>query len=185
MRIMLTDRSETSTRIGADLRAEGHEVLEQCLPGDDGHHACRGLVDHDCPLDAGVDLALTALAHEHQVAAAGVVCAQRAGVPVVALGRHDAGHPDLFRALEHVAELGDAEVTASVRRALLAVLDDLGIEGGRVALHRDATVERIVAEVPGPIDEPTRSRIAVRLLDAATATGRHGSRRDVVVQDRR
>ncbi len=184
MKIMLTDRSETSARIGDDLRAEGHEVLEQCLPSDDGHHACRGLVDHDCPLDIGVDLALTALSHEHEVAAAGVVCAQRAGVPVVALGRHDAGHPDLFRALEHVADLGDAEVTASVRRALQAVLDDLEIVGGQVALHRDATVERIVAVVPGPIDGPTRSRIAVRLLDAATATGRHGSRRDVVVQSR-
>jgi hypothetical protein len=184
MRIMLTDRSETSARVGAGLRAEGHDVLEQCLPGTDGHHACQGLADHDCPLDVGVDLALTAVAHEHQVASAGVVCAHRAGVPVVAVGRHDAGHPDLVRALEHVAELGDTEVTASVRRALQAVLTDLGITGGDVALHRDATVERIVAVVPGPIDEPTRSRIAVRLLDAATSTGRHGARRDVVVQTR-
>lgn len=182
MRIMLTDRSDTSARVGDGLRAEGHEILTDCLPDDRSHHACHGLADHTCPLDAGVDLAITALHHDHDIASAGVVCAHRAGVPVVTVGRHDALHPDLGAALARVAELGDEEVTSSVRAALRRVLDDLGIVDGDVSLHRDASVERIVAMIPGPIDEALRARIAVRLLDAATATGRHGHRRDVVVQ---
>ena len=68
--------------------------------------------------------------------------------------------------------------------ALGRVLDDMGIAGGDVVLHRDATCEQIIATVRGPLDDPTRSRIAVRLLDAATASGRHGRRRDVAVRTR-
>lgn len=182
MRIMLTDRSETTAQVGLGLRAEGHELLEECLPDSRSHQACRGLAEHTCPLDDGVDLAITALHHDDDIASAGVVCAHRAGVPVVTVGRHDARHPDLGTALVRIAELGDEEVTASVRSAMRGVLDDLGFSEGEVFLHRDAAVERIIARVPGPIDQSVRGRIAVRLLDAATATGRHGARRDVVVQ---
>jgi len=104
------------------------------------------------------------------------------GVPVVALGRHDVSHPDLVAALARVAELGDDHVTASVQAALQRVLDDMGLAQGDVVLHRDALSEQIIATVPGPLDDPTRSRIAVRLLDAATTSGRHGRRRDVAVR---
>lgn len=58
----------------------------------------------------------------------------------------------------------------------------MGVQGGDVVLHRDAVCEQIVATVPGPLDDATRSRIAVRLLDAATSSGRHGRRRDVAVR---
>jgi hypothetical protein len=81
-----------------------------------------------------------------------------------------------------VAELGDDHVTASVQAARQRVLDDMGVSGGEVVLHRNATCEQIIATIPVPLDDPTRSRIAVRLLDAATASGRHGRRRDVAVR---
>ncbi|MFP5579007.1 MAG: hypothetical protein ACLGIZ_12350 [Acidimicrobiia bacterium] len=182
MRIMLTDRSETSSQVAAGLRHEGHEVTDLCLPDPASPLTCTGLVEHHCPLDAGVDLAITALEHPQDAPSAGTVCARRAGVPVVALGRHDVRHPDLGGALARVAELGDDHVTASVQAALQRVLDDMGLPGGEVVLHRDALSEQIIATVPGPLDDPTRSRIAVRLLDAATASGRHGRRRDVAVR---
>jgi hypothetical protein len=182
MRIMLTDRSETSTRVASGLRHAGHEVTELCLPDPASPLTCTGLVEHRCPLDTGVDLAITALEHPQDAPSAGTVCARRAGVPVVALGRHDVSHPDLVAALARVAELGDDHVTASVQAALQRVLDDMGLAQGDVVLHRDALSEQIIATVPGPLDDPTRSRIAVRLLDAATTSGRHGRRRDVAVR---
>ena len=182
MRIMLTDRSETSERVADALRQAGHEVVAHCLPDPASPLSCQGLVEHRCPLDEGADLAITALGHPQDAPSAGTVCARRAGVPVVALGRHDATHPDLGAALTRVAELGDDHVTASVQAALQRVLDAMGIADGQVVLHRNATCEQIIATVPGPLDDPTRSRIAVRLLDAATASGRRGRRRDVAVR---
>ena len=182
MRIMLTDRSETSARVAEGLRREGHEVLELCLPDPASPLTCRGIIDHECPLDTGADLAITALEHPQQAPAAGTVCARRAAVPVVALGRHDLAHPDLGSALQRVAELGDDHVTASVQAALAQVCAQLGIEGGEVVVHHDAGTERILATVPGPLDTATTSRIAVRLLDAATASRRGGQRRDVAVR---
>ncbi|MFP5321825.1 MAG: hypothetical protein ACLGIC_08240 [Acidimicrobiia bacterium] len=181
MRIMLTDRSETSARVAEGLRHDGHEVLEQCLPDGGSALTCRGLVEHTCPLDAGADLAITALDHAHEAPAAGTVCARRAAVPVVALGRHDLAHPDLGAVLGRVAELGDDHVTATVQAALRQVLDQLGIVTGEVVVHHDAGHERIVATVAADLDRPTRSMIAVRLLDAATSSRRGGQRRDVAV----
>ena len=182
MRIMLTDRSETSGQVAEGLRQQGHELLELCLPDPTSPSTCTGVVQHRCPLDQGVDLAITTLEHPPMAPPAGTVCARRAGVPVVALGRHDVHHPDLGAALARVAELGDDHVTATVQAALEQVLDDMGLSEGEVVLHRDAVSEQIIATVPGPLDDPTRSRIAVRLLDAATASGRHGRRRDVAVR---
>jgi len=182
MRIMLTDRSETSGRVADGLRREGHEVLEHCLPDPASPLSCRGLLDRTCPLETGADLAITALEHPQEAPAAGAVCARRAAVPVVALGRHDLHHPDLVRVLERVARYGDDHVTASVQAALRQVLDQLGIAGGDVHLRHDADTERIIATVPGPLDLRTSSQIAVRLLDAATASGRRGQRRDVSVR---
>lgn len=182
MRIMLTDRSDTSTTVADGLRRDGHEVVDLCLPDPASPLTCRGLVEHRCPLDEGADLAITALQHPQDAPSAGTVCARRDGIPVVALGRHDVDHPDLGSALARVAELGDDHVTATVQVALQQVLDEMGIADGQVVLHRDALCEQIVATVPGPLDDPTRSRIAVRLLDAATASGRHGRRRDVAVR---
>ncbi|HAS11855.1 MAG TPA: hypothetical protein DCS55_15265, partial [Acidimicrobiaceae bacterium] len=95
MRIMLTDRSDTSTTVAEGLRADGHEIVDLCLPDAASPLTCRGLVEHRCPLDEGADLAITALQHPQDAPSAGTVCARRAGVPVVALGRHDVTHPDL------------------------------------------------------------------------------------------
>jgi hypothetical protein len=182
MRIMQTDRSETSGQVADALRREGHEIVSLCLPDAASPLTCQGLVEHRCPLDEGADLAITALEHPQGAPSAGTVCARRAGVPIVNLGQHDVTHPDLGAALARVAELGDDHVTATVQAALHRVLEDMGLPEGEVVLHRDATCERIIATVPGPLDDPTRSRIAVRLLDAATASGRHGRRRDVAVR---
>jgi len=182
MRIMLTDRSDTSARVAEGLRREGHEVIDLCLPDAASPLTCRGLVDHECPLDTGADLAITALEHPQEAPAAGTVCARRAAVPVVALGRHDLAHPDLSAVLERVAEAGDDHVLATVQVALRQALDQLGIVGGEAVVHHDAGTERITATVPGPLDGPTTSRIAVRLLDAATSSRRGGQRRDVSIR---
>ena len=178
----MTDRSATSARLAEGLRHEGHEVLDTCLPDSASALTCRGLVEHTCPLDTGADLAITALEHPQEAPSAGTVCARRAAVPVVALGRHDLDHPDLTAVLERVADLGDDHVTATVQAALREVLDQLGIAGGEVVVHHDAGTERITATVPAALDGPTTSRVAVRLLDAATASRRRGQRRDVSVR---
>lgn len=185
MRIMVTDRSETSARVAEGLRHEGHDVVDLCLPDPGSPLSCRGLVEHACPLDTGADLAITALEHPQEAPAAGTVCARRAAVPVVALGRHDLAHPDLSAVLGRVAAAGDDHVLATVQAALRDALDRLGIVGGEVSIHHDAGTERIVATVPGPLDAAATSKIAVRLLDAATASRRRGQRRDVVVRTSR
>ncbi len=182
MRIMLTDRSETSAQLAEGLRHDGHEILDACLPAPGTQQGCTGLLDHSCPLDEGVDLAITALERVQDVASAGTVCAHRVGVPVVNLGRHDAAHPDLSPALARIAAHGDEVVISSIKAAMERALDNLGIRDGQVMIERTATVERIVAIVPDSLDHTARARLAVRLLDAATTTGRHGIRRDVVVR---
>ena len=182
MRITLIDRSETTSRIGAALAAEGHEVLEDCLPDPGTQQACRGLSHHSCPLEAGVDLALTSIERDGETASAGTVCARRAGVPVVTVGRHDVHHPDLGGALTRAALRGDELVRWTAGEALERALADVGAAAGTVDVHRVADRERIVVTVDADLTAKDRGRIAVRVLDALTASGRGAIRRDVVVR---
>ncbi len=184
MRIMLTDRSETGAHLARSLRADGHEVTEACLPDRTQQHGCQGMGRGTCPLDAGVDLAVSTLERDQAVAAAGTVCARRAGVPIVALGRHDAYHPDLDRSLRRTAARGDELVRWSLREALGAGLAALGVStvGASVSLERRPDGERIVVDVPAPLTARQRGTLAVRLLAAVTATGREGRRRDVSIR---
>lgn len=183
MRILQTDESTACTQVATALRESGHEVFTDCLPDASDQHACLGLRDGSrCPLDAGVDLAITGVNHSQEVASAGVVCSRRHSVPVVTVGRHDVHHPDLSSSLERIAGRGDDLVLWSVEQALHAVLEKLGVADGTVQLHHDAACERIIARIPQPMTDAERSRLAVRLLAAATATHRTSIRRDVLVQ---
>lgn len=182
MRILQTDDSTTCEQVAEELRGGGHLVFTSCLPDPVNQHECLGLRDGECPLDTGADLAITAIDHTQQVAAAGVVCSRRHSVPVATIGQHDIDHPDLATALERIAQHGDEFVLWSVEQALHDVLERLGLSDGSVQLHRDASCERIIARIPQPMTDAERSRLAVRLLAAATATRRTSTRRDVLVQ---
>lgn len=182
MRILQTDSSQACEEVADGLRASGHEVLADCLPDPANQHGCLGLSDGECPLDEGVDLAITGISGDQQASSAGVVCSRRHSVPVAAIGRLDRGHADLGRSLERIARAGDAVVLSSVEHALHDVLERLGLPDGTVQLRRDATCERIIARIPHAMTDAERSRLAVRLLAAATATHRTSARRDVLVE---
>lgn len=186
MRIMLTDSSDTCTAVGEGLAVEGHEVIDACMPDPSRQHECRGLRERTCPLPEGVDVAITTLERPQEVASAGTVCARRAGIPVVTVGRHDANHPDLVPALQRIAGRGDEYLVWSLQQAMADALVSVGRavgNGETVDVVRTADTERIMARIPGPLTGPERSKLAVRLLDAATSTGRRGIRRDVVVTE--
>ncbi len=186
MKILRTDDTDSTDRVAARLRAEGHLVLEDCLPDRTDPSGCRGLRGDRCPLRLEPDLALVGeddRGTEHRPSA-GVVCAHRSAIPVVTVGRLDAEHADLGGALARRAARGDELVARRVEDELRSLLEDLGLGEGSVHVHRRGGEDRIVAELPAEVTERDRHRIAVRLLGAATATGRCGPRRSVVIRRR-
>ena len=97
MKVLIIDDARDEAEDGlARLRRAGHETTT-CRP-DGSVGVCRGVELHGrCPLDDGVDVALAPfpLAElDRQGLALGYVCAQRAGVPVVAVGDHVSGAHD-------------------------------------------------------------------------------------------
>lgn len=123
MRVLLLADSDERYADGAEtLRRAGHDVVG-CH--DDGSTAgrwpCVG-VDHDCPLDQGVDVAV-AFHDDPAVVEAGVGCVVRQKVPLVLGGRATSG-PAAAYARAVVDDTGDA-LAAAVASAESAALPDL------------------------------------------------------------
>lgn len=181
MKIMCTDDSEAVRRAAERLEDEGHEVLRHCTPG---HHpgVCTGLHAGTCALDERPDVAIAGPTPRGGAASAGQVCAQRAAVRVVAVGIHDAEHPEFPGQLARAARHGDAHVEDLVDLAVARACERLGIDGAVVEVRRDPDRETIVVTVPSGVDEQTRARLAVIALDAATASRHSPPVRDVAVE---
>lgn len=183
MRIMITDATDAAATVADALRADGHDVRQECLAGDLGGPACAGLDIGTCALDQHVDVAIAGLGRTADCASAGAVCARRHGVPVVTVGRHDAEHGDLLPALERAATTVDPELRRLVEAELARLAEDLD-EVPDVHLHRQP--DRVVVEAIMPADASTAlaSMVAVRLHDALGPRRRWLGVVDVVVRHR-
>ncbi len=161
----------------------------------------RGLIDRDaCPLGAPVNVALVVrdrVAPRPTPLEGGVVCALRAGLPVVESGatRLDPDEPWL------VAR-ADGDVVAACEAASAAALDALsrrilGLTGpilagagvplgqARCGIEPDGLGLRVRFALPLAVGTRVRHALAVRVLDALRGSGRTYGRVDVVVEDLR
>ena len=201
MRVMLleTDRhaADDATR---RLEAAGHEIVRCHGPGEPAWPCAALRHDRRCPLDDGVDVALTVRAHPYPRPAAtedGVTCALRHHVPLVVAGTSaldpfdefvtvDAHGRDVVAACEEavarpLAPHSEA-ATAEVRRILAresvrAPGDD---EAAAVATRHGGRV-RVVVRVPGDIDRRLADVLAVRVEGAVRAVDRYATGIDVSV----
>ncbi len=183
MRIMITDATDAAATVADALRAEGHDVRQECLAGDLGGPACAGLDIGTCALDEHVDVAIAGLGRTADCASAGAVCARRHGVPVVTVGRHDADHGDLVPALERAATTVDPEIRRLVE-AELARLAGAMDDPPEVRLRREP--DRVVVEALMPLGATSAmaSTVAVRLHDALGPRRRWLGVVDIVVRHR-
>lgn len=120
MRVLVTEsHSQAADRVVDELTASGHEVL-RCHAGAGPAFPCVGLAGRPCPVETGVDVAVTVRAHPQSMPAPtedGAVCALRTHVPLVVLGQ-TLLHP--FGAFDTVAADGQADVVATVEAAATA-----------------------------------------------------------------
>lgn len=100
--VLVVDNAPESVRLADELRAAGH-VVHDCYP--DGATTCVG-VTGECPLDAGIDVAVTSLG----TGEIGAICATRAGVPVTEL---DAG-ASVDATLESAIDEGYSSMRAAI-----------------------------------------------------------------------
>ncbi len=120
MRVLVTEsHSQAADRVVDELTASGHEVL-RCHAGSGPAFPCVGLAGEPCPVEVGVDVAVTVRAHPQSTPAPtedGAVCALRTHVPLVVLGQ-TLLHP--FGAFDAVAAEGQADAVATVEAAATA-----------------------------------------------------------------
>ncbi len=184
------------------LEAAGHHVAT-CYDRDSRGFPCRGLVDPEaCPLVAQPDVALVVrdrVAPKPMPLEGGVVCALRAGLPVVESGPAplDPYEPWLAARVG-----GDVDVVAACEAASAAALDALsrrildltapiltgaGVPPGRsrCRVEPDGLGLRVRFALPLAVGIRVRHALAVRVLDAVRGAGRTYGRVDVVVEDLR
>lgn len=181
MRIMITDATEAAAAVADALRAEGHDVRQECLAGDLGGPGCAGFDVGTCALDRHVDVAIAGLGRQTECASAGVVCARRHGVPVVSVGRHDADHHDLTPALERAATTADPEIRRLVETELARLTPNLDPPP---TVHVRREPGRVVIDtVVGPdLSQQEANVLGVRLHDAVAGRRRWLPVVDVVVR---
>ena len=89
MRVLISEANPKSAdAVAAELRAAGHEVV-RCHAEGAPVFPCSGLAGIGCPVDDGVDVAVTVRAHPRSTPSPtedGVICALRRRVPVVVAG---------------------------------------------------------------------------------------------------
>jgi hypothetical protein len=198
--LVVESRHGVAAEAVRSLEDAGH-VVTTCYDDDSDGFPCRGLLDPAaCPLNGQPDVALVV---RHRVAPhpkpleGGVVCALRAGVPVVESGPAplDPYEPwltarvdgDVVAACEHASS---AALDALGRRILgltTPILTGAGVPPGSATCHvePDGLGLHVRFALPGAVSTRVRHALAVRVLDALRGAGRTYGRVDVVVEDLR
>lgn len=186
MRTLLIESDPaTSAQVSARLEALGHDIV-RCRDTDAPAFPCAALLPEGCPLDHDpVDVVVTA--HDAGWSApgadeAGVTCALRTGIPVVAVSTSGHAFGRYATACADPAEVGVACTTAiagaAQRRAAplvdeaRRVLEVEGIDAGQVQVevHRVDDTARIVVRTERALSEATAGIVATR-VHACDATG--------------
>ncbi len=185
MRVLVTESNpDVAEPVSAELVASGHEVV-RCHAAGAASFPCAGLTAEGCPVEAGVDVAVTVRAHPRSTPAPtedGVICALRRRVPVVVAGRTlfqpysgfdvtelpDGG--DVVAAVEHVARDRRPQHEAVAQPLLDEVLRSAGIEGaGEVIVTRSRSGLAVRLLFPPEADDRVRARASVRVTGAIRA----------------
>lgn len=192
--VLLIEARAGDGAVDADrLVAAGHRVHHCWAAGDASDRAgsapaslCDGVTADACPLDEGIDVALLVrrrISSRPTATEAGVGCALRAGIPVVADG------PDILDPFEPwlTARAGDDVVAAcaaavgrgfeplqaAIRDRIHDVLVGAGIEPGAVESRLEYDHPRLNVLLRGPqVTRPVHQALGVRVLDAVRAADR-------------
>jgi hypothetical protein len=196
--LVVESRHGVAAEAVRSLEAAGHTVAT-CYDDDSAGFPCRGLVDPAaCPLIGQPDVALVVrdrVAPRPMPLEGGVVCALRAGLPVVESGPAplDPYAPWLSARVEGdvVAACEDANAAAlgALSRRILGltapILAGADVPPGRARcdVEPDGLGLRVRFALPHPVATRVRHALAVRVLDALRGAGRTFGRVDVVVED--
>lgn len=185
MRILVTEtHAEAALPATRQLVDAGHEVV-RCRADDGPAFPCAGLEPGGCPVEGGIDVALTVRSGPPAQPTAredGAVCALRRHVPLVVAGPAgpnpfdgwstlavDEG--DLVAACEAAAasdivRLSDA-ARAEARRFLAK--RGYGVDGVDVVTHRSAHELKVQITLPDGLSGPESDAVAVSVADAVRA----------------
>ena len=199
MRVLVTETTPGGgVHLADQLHAAGHEVVACHVPGA-LTFPCTGMANGPCPIDDGVDVAVTVRLHPQSGPAPsedGLLCALRARVPVVIAGQtlfqpfsgFDAvdvpGDENLVAAIEAVTRDRRPYHEAVARKLLDATLvteGETGAADARVTRTRDGLAVELT--IPPSLDHAARSRAAVRVVGALREFDRHAPRIDVSFAD--
>ncbi len=182
MRILLSETNpDAAVNAAAQLESAGHEVV-RCHADGAPAFPCTGLAGHGCPVEDGVDVAVTVRAHPRSTPAPtedGVICALRRRVPVVVAGRtlfqpysgfdvtEVIDGDDLVSVVETVAGDRRPQHEAVAQPLLEAVLATAGIPtSGGVRVNRSRTGLTVTLTVPPETPDRVRAQASVRVVGA-------------------
>lgn len=184
----------------AALAAAGHRV-HQCYEDDDRGFPCRGvLASSACPLDRPIDVVLSVRRRLNPWPTGlegGVVCAIRAGLPVVEQTADETGpftpwvthritpKDDVVDACVQAAAMVEQGLAADIRLRIARVLEATEVDPSTVTCwtEGDDTGLDVHVGVSGPLPHGVSEAVAVRALDAIRSSSRTYGRVDVHVHD--
>ncbi len=190
--LVVENRRHAADGAVAALGAAGHHV-HRCYEPDSPGFPCTAIREPGtCPLDHGVDVALSVrscIEPRPTRYEFGVSCAIRAAVPIVELGPADldpfepwvacrAGD-DVLAGVETAADRGLEELRAAIRIRVKAILPP-SIDPRAIMCGFEREGQRLVVHLHGPqIAKRIEQALAVRVLDAVWHSGRTYGQVDV------
>ena len=199
MRVLVSEANPNAAdTVALELVAAGHEVV-RCHADGAPAFPCTGLAGAGCPVEDGVDVAVTVRTHPRSTPAAtedGVISALRRRVPVVVAGRtlfqpfsgfdvtEVAAEGDVVATVEGVAADRRPQHEAVAQPLLDEVLQRGGAGGrGRVVVTRSRTGLTVGLLVPPGTSANLRSQASVRVVGGVRAYDSAAPRIDVTVSE--
>ncbi|MCB1013673.1 MAG: hypothetical protein KDB10_00955 [Acidimicrobiales bacterium] len=185
MRILVTETHDDAAQpVTRQLLDAGHEVV-RCREPDGPAFPCVGLEPHGCPIEGGVDVALTVRTGppaEPTAREDGAVCALRRHVPLVVAGASGpnpfagwatvtVGDGDVVAACEAAAAADVARLSEVARAETRRFLEKRGhpVDGVEVRTRRSAHELKVELDLPGGLTGPEADAVAVSVADAVRA----------------
>lgn len=185
MRILVTEtHAEAAVPAERQLLEAGHEVV-RCRADDGPAFPCAGLEPGGCPIEGGIDVALTVRTGPPEQPTAredGVVCALRRHVPLVVAGPPGPNpyegwatvcvdDRDLVAACEAAAASDVERLSAAVRDEAAKALERRGLttDGVDVLTRRRAHELKVELALPDAVTDAQADAIAVAVADRLRA----------------
>lgn len=190
--LVVENRRHAADAAVADLEAAGHHV-HRCFDPDSPGFPCQAIREPGtCPLDQGVDVALSVrdrIEPRPTRYEQGISCAIRAGVPIAEVGPQalDPFEPwvtcritnDVAVGVATAAERGLDELRRAVIRRIRPLVADPDLAQA-IACTFERSGHRLVVHLSGPAVGPRiEQAMAVRVLDAVWSSNRTYGQVDV------